>query len=238
MLAWIWTNFPAPKLSVKFVPRQYNEEADLLSRWKRGTQSKEPAMEPSREKQTLAGNVSEDLNEYIWNIVHSGHMGMQGMLHIQRKWGIAASRMQLLKRLQACETCKRNYRVYKDTRLGSLNNSVKPNEIIGMDFIGPVDGKYMLVMVDFLSRRVQVSVCKRADRDSVLIGLMRWVQECGPVKKVVSDEGRQFTSEQVRHWCERGAVEQQFLHVYDDRSNGVVKKCNRSVLEALRKIKL
>lgn len=32
MLAWVWSNFPAERLIVKFVPGEYNQKADLLLR--------------------------------------------------------------------------------------------------------------------------------------------------------------------------------------------------------------
>lgn len=33
--------------------------------------------------------------------------------------------------------------------MGTLNDSLRPGEVMGMDYVGPVDGKYMLVKVDF-----------------------------------------------------------------------------------------
>lgn len=149
--------------------------------------------------QEVSVNLSGSLDEYTWNILHSGYMGMEGMLHRRRKWGMAASKTQLLSRLRGCNTCRRNCRVYKSSQMGSLNDSVKPNEIVGMDFIGSVNGRYLLLIMDFLPRRTQVNVYRKANGESVLDGLQIWVQECGPVRKVVSDQGRQFSSEQVRH---------------------------------------
>lgn len=33
LLAWVWENFPAERLKVRFIPGVYNKEADVLSRW-------------------------------------------------------------------------------------------------------------------------------------------------------------------------------------------------------------
>lgn len=51
-----------------------------------------------------------------------------------------------------------------------MNDSQKPNDVVGMEFIGLVDDRYLLVIVDFMSKRVQVDVCRKADGESVLRG--------------------------------------------------------------------
>lgn len=59
--------------------------------------------------------------------------------------------------------------------------------MVGMDFVGPVDGRYLLVIFDFLSRRVQMDMHRTADGSKVISSLQRWVQECGPIKILVTD---------------------------------------------------
>lgn len=34
LLTWLWANFPAICFDVKFVPGEFNVEADTLSNWK------------------------------------------------------------------------------------------------------------------------------------------------------------------------------------------------------------
>lgn len=79
-----------------------------------------------------------------------------------------------------------------------MNESSKSNEVVGMDFIGPVDGRYLILIVDYLSRRVQVEVCKKADRDNLIASLQRWVREYGPVRCLITDQGLHFMGEQVQ----------------------------------------
>lgn len=61
-----------------------------------------------------------------------------------------------------------NQKVRRDTKLGTLNDSAKPNDIVGLDFIGPVSARYILAIIDFLSRRVQVRLFQTADGEVVL----------------------------------------------------------------------
>lgn len=51
-----------------------------------------------------------------------------------------------------------------------MNDSVKPNEVVGMDFISSLDGRYLLVIVDYLPRRAKLNVCKKANGESVMGG--------------------------------------------------------------------
>lgn len=124
-----------------------------------------------------------------------------------------------------------------DSQQGTMNDNRKPNDVAGMDFVRPVDNKYLLITVDFLSR-VQINVCKKVDRESVLGGLRRWAQECGPINCLMTDHGRHFVRNQVQSWCERGGINRRWSHVYDHRSHGLVERCNRSILENLRKVEL
>lgn len=64
---------------------------------------------------SLAVNVSDTIDDYTWDILLSGHMGLAGMLHRQRRWGLIASRSQLEAKLRSCETCRRHRRVNRDT---------------------------------------------------------------------------------------------------------------------------
>lgn len=86
MLGWVWANFLAERFTVKFVPREYNQEADLLSKWQTRGDSEEA--EERRKECMLASRdevlpvvVNANLDGYNWDLLHSGHMGLQSMWH-------------------------------------------------------------------------------------------------------------------------------------------------------------
>lgn len=224
---------------------EYNEEADLLFRWRKVEKEEQGDRSGSREalgrkegKDLIVVNVSDIMDDYTWNILQSEHMGLSSILHKQRAWGLIASKAQLKHRLKNCETCTHNCRVIKDTKQGTMNNGKKPNDIVGMDFIGPMDNRYMLMIVEFLSQRMQMDVCKRADKESVLRDLCCWIQECRPVRCLIIDQGRHFLGDQLKEWCERRGVNKKWTHAYDHRNHGLVEQCNHSVLETLRRLRL
>lgn len=117
MLGWMWANFLARILDVKFVLGEYYQEVDVLSRWrekqdqgrKENSEEKEPI-----EKVSLVP-VNATLEDYSWDLLHSEHTKLQGMLHKKRQWNIQASTQQLIDRLNKCEVCRRHRRVCRDT---------------------------------------------------------------------------------------------------------------------------
>lgn len=74
-----------------------------------------------------------------------------------------------------------NQRVKRVTKLGTLNDNNMPNGILGMGFIEPINGRYVLVKIDFLFGRVQLNNYLSTDGDTVARSLMRWVRTCGGI---------------------------------------------------------
>lgn len=70
----------------------------------------------------------------------------------------------------------------RDTKLGTLHDSTRPGDVLRMDYVGHMDGKYLLVKVDFFSRVVQLNVCDAADVVSMLQGIKKWERKLGNVK--------------------------------------------------------
>lgn len=68
---------------MKFVPGQYNEEVDVLLKWRRTEESRgtnRAKIGDEREHKgvgrELVVNVSEGLDDYMYNMLHSDQMGL------------------------------------------------------------------------------------------------------------------------------------------------------------------
>lgn len=142
--------------------------------WGRAKKNKE-RKEQEGLGQILLVHVNSRLERYHLDMLHNGHMGLQGMLHKKRMWNIPSRKQHLLERLRSCKVCRRHCTVNRDTQLRTLNTSTKPSEEIEMDYIEPLDGKYLLVTVDFLSRRVQMDMHKITKGACVIRSLQRCV---------------------------------------------------------------
>ena len=61
-----------------------------------------------------------------------------------------------------------------------------------------------------------------------------WVMAYGPPKRVLSDNGKQFTSRLFQHTCRLLGAKNVFTTAYHPQSNGQVERYNRTILNALR----
>lgn len=180
----------------------------MLSRWENGQVDGERQEDGQHDGEGSPNVlVCVVVDEHIWNKLYDGYMGLRGMLHRRRNWSLDVSKRVLEDKLKGCEICAQNQRTWRNTKLGSLNDSSKPDNGTGMDFDGPVSGKYILVTIDFLSRRVQLELCESANGDAVLRSLRIWAMDCGPLKKLVSDQGAHFNCRGMRECCRKGGVE-------------------------------
>lgn len=129
------------------------------------------------------------------------------------------------------------HRIFKrNNKLGTLNNSWRPSEVIGMNYVHPMDGKYMLIKIDFFSQMVRLDVCDAANVASTLRGIGRWERKFELVHKIVMYQDKHFKNNGVKGWCKQQEIEVQYSVAYDHPNHGAVERCNCSDLQLLRKL--
>ena len=57
----------------------------------------------------------------------------------------------------------------------------------------------------------------------------------GPITVLVTDNAPSYRSEQMKKWCRSRGITHQFTAPYRHQSSGVVERCNRTVVQQLRK---
>ena len=97
---------------------------------------------------------------------------------------------------------------------------------------------YILVMVDALSRFVQLVAChKNSGVETILeLVLQNWIQKFGPVREIRSDNDVRFTSPTGwwRTVLDRLGIKVSFTSPMRPQSNGLVERTNRRVVKAFR----
>lgn len=79
--------------------------------------------------------------------------------------------------------------------LGTLNDSQQPGELVGLDYVGPMDGKHILVKADSMYRVLQLDVCSSAIAETSIVGLRKWRKKYGLMDRLISDQGTHFCNE-------------------------------------------
>ncbi|KAA5557089.1 transposase family protein [Pseudomonas aeruginosa] len=97
-----------------------------------------------------------------------------------------------------------------------------------IDFAGPFEGSYWLVLCDALSKWVEIRPMKHINTRSLCLTLDNIFCTFGLPKMIISDNGPQFTSYEFKEYC----TKQSILHVtsspYHPRTNGLAERLVRT----------
>jgi transposase InsO family protein len=111
----------------------------------------------------------------------------------------------------------------------------------GIDIVGPLptairQKKFLIVAVDYFTKWIEAeptaSITGKAVQKFLEISI---ISRFGIPRDLVSDNGKQFDSPEVREYCEMLHIRHHFTSVYHPQANGQVENANRTVLDGLKK---
>ncbi|XP_073808802.1 adenosylhomocysteinase isoform X1 [Danio rerio] len=194
----------------------------------------------SKEGQRLQVVIPEKLREVTLSYAHdsplSGHLGRFKTLMRLLEFAYWPSiRTDVWEHCKICEKCQR----YKPTNLkpaGDLQSVpiVEPGYMLGMDIMGPFprssrQNEYLLVIVDYFTKWVEVFPMRTAKSNTIVRILIeeiftRW----GTPAFIVSDRGRQFTSNLLDQLCKQWQITPKLTTAYHPQSN-LTERVNRNL---------
>ena len=110
----------------------------------------------------------------------------------------------------------------------------RPWSRILIDFAGPIDKWYYLVVVDSHSKWPEVFQMKRPTSTNTVNRLHQLFARYGVVHTIVSNNGTQFTSKEFEHFCATFQVEHIRIPPYHPRSNGQAERFVDTLKRALK----
>uniref|UniRef100_A0A158P4M0 RNA-directed DNA polymerase n=1 Tax=Tetranychus urticae TaxID=32264 RepID=A0A158P4M0_TETUR len=143
---------------------------------------------------------------------------------------------------QLCDSCT-ICQISKPTNVIYVDPSTKPipNEIferLELDAQGPIVinqvKKYIIVLVDILSRYVFAKLTTNQTAQTVISLLTSLFQTFGFPKVIQTDQGTNFTSEAVHQFLKENGIKHEKSNPYHPQSQGIVERCNRTIAERLR----
>lgn len=63
---------------------------------------------------------------------------------------IGTTVQEMRERLKYCQVCQRNADKRRSSN-STMNYSCHPGDVVGLDFVGPIDGVYILAKVDYFT---------------------------------------------------------------------------------------
>ena len=91
---------------------------------------------------------------------------------------------------------------------------------IHIDFAGPIEGFNYLIIIDAFSKWPEVVRMKSISSERTIKELNKVFSQFGYLKMLISDNGRQFTTEEFRNFCKTYNMKHIKTPPYHPQSNG------------------
>ena len=110
---------------------------------------------------------------------------------------------------------------------------------VGLDLCGPLvetyrGNRYILVMSDFASRYVELVALPDQKARTVARAFIDWIVfRYGAPAEILSDQGGNFMSNLIKHFCIVLNINQTRTSAYCAHANGLIEKLNRSIADLI-----
>ena len=182
--------------------------------------------------------VPPSLRQAILNDLHTAHVGivrMKGMARSLIYWpGIDTDIERMAK---SCAECARHAHAPPKFCEHHWEYPKGPWERIHVDYAGPVAGMMLLIIVDAYSKWMEVKTTGSTTSTATIDILDELFAAYGVPVTVVSDNGRQFVSEEFETFLKRSGVKyHKTTAPYHPATNGQAERYVETTKDALRKM--
>lgn len=169
--------------------------------------------------------------------LHKGHPGVERMRSIARQyvyWPYVDE--DIAKLVKTCTECAAVAKTDRKTTLESWPAPEKPWQRVHLDYAGPQDGWYYLILVDSFSKWPEVVRTKEITTTATVRMLRGIFARFGTPELLVTDNGTQFTSDSFESYCEKNAILHLKTAPFHPQSNGLAERFVDTFKRSLKKI--
>ncbi|XP_037292446.1 uncharacterized protein K02A2.6-like isoform X1 [Manduca sexta] len=174
--------------------------------------------------------------EKVLKIIHEPHMGIVKSKALARSYvwwpGIDEAVEQAC---GACGTCA----AFSDAPPRATPQPwpwpTRPWTRVHLDYMGPIAGKLYLVVVDAMSKWLEVFSVPSTAAGSTIAKLHELWSRFGIPKQIVTDNGPPFTSGEFANFVRRNGTEHIFTAPYHPSSNGAAENAVRTLKKVIKK---
>ncbi|GKD46980.1 reverse transcriptase domain-containing protein, partial [Tanacetum coccineum] len=136
--------------------------------------------------------------------------------------------------VRRCDACQRSGNISSRNEMPQNNIQVcEVFDVWGLDFMGPFPqsrgNKYILVVVDYVSKWVEAQALPTNDARVVVKFLTQLFSRFGVPKALISDRGTYFCNSQLEKALQRYGVTHKLSAAYHPQSNGQTEVTNRPI---------
>ena len=114
-----------------------------------------------------------------------------------------------------------------------------PFAVWGLDMVGPLKGgthkqKYLLVMVDKFTKWIEAKPVKTPESGPVIDFISGVVHRYGVPHSIITDNGTNFTADEVKLWCKNMGIKLDYASVYHPQTNSQVERANSLIMSGIK----
>lgn len=173
----------------------------------------------------------------VLNQLHKPHLGIQLTKSIARNYVYWPKIDQDIESLiKSCENCALAAKSPTKTLLHSWPTPASAWQRIHIDYAGPINSTYFLVIVDAYSKWPEIIPTKTISATATVDIMKEVCNRFGSPIQIVSDNGTQFTSSQFQVYCKQYGIEHIRTCPYFPASNGQAERFVDTFKRSLKKL--
>lgn len=180
--------------------------------------------------------IPENLQQLVLKELHNTHMGIVKMKSLARSYVWWPSLNKDIE--NTCKSCMACQKQKKSPNAGTLQSWPIPEGIwerLHVDFLGPIRGKYCLIVIDAFSKWLEVFVLSTISSSATIDKLRGLFAQFGLPKTICSDNGGQFTSQEFCDFLKLNGIKHVTSPPYNASSNGAAENSVKTVKQFLLK---
>lgn len=171
------------------------------------------------------------------NQLHKGHPGMQRMKAIARSFvywpGLDE---EIISYVRACQPCASASKSPPKAVPEPWPKPVVPWQRVHVDYAGPLEGTYYLVIIDAYSKWPEIFPTKQITTKATVNLLHSLFANKGMPEVLVSDNGTQFCSADFEEFCTENGVQHIKTPPFHPQSNGQAERFVDTFKRAIKKL--
>ncbi|XP_053687124.1 uncharacterized protein K02A2.6-like [Sabethes cyaneus] len=173
----------------------------------------------------------------VLKAIHKGHPGQERMKSVMRShvyWPGVDQDVQNF--VSSCSACASVAKSPPKTLLSSWPQASHPWQRLHVDYAGPFEGQYFLVIVDSYSKWPEIIRTSTITSRTTIELLFETFARYRLPETIVSDNGTQFSCSQFKEFCESLGIVHIRTAPYHPQSNGQAERFVDTLKRGLRKI--
>lgn len=181
--------------------------------------------------------IPEILRAKIIQQLHKGHPGIVRMKHLARSYVYWPKIDQEIENfVKFCTKCAVAGKSPIKTLLHSWPTPNKIWERVHIDYAGPFKNAYYLFVIDAFSKWPEIIKTESTTSTQTIKILTTLFSRFGTPEQIVSDNGRQFVSEQFQSYCNSNGIEHLQTSPYTPMSNGQAERFVDTFKRSIKKM--